>query len=252
MDRCNRGYKIGANGTYSITLKRASDSVTLLTYSNSNIATIRSSNTFIRPKWGIYRSLNSYSYLRDDSIRIAGISIQEGVLPVHLTNFTATNNNKKTLLKWSVENEFNFSNYEIEYSNNGYDFSKIGNVKADNKTAYNFEYNSNQQKQFYRLKLIDKDGKYSYSNIVSLVIKDKVELSLYPNPAKGFVVVASNKTYSNSSLIISDAVGIIVKKVSFKNAITTIPTNDFASGIYHIQLVENNQVICNNSFVITR
>ncbi len=244
--------KVGANGTYSITLKRVSDSVTLLSYNNANVATIRPSNTFIRPKWGIYRSLNSYSYLRDDTIRLANISIQEGVLPVHLTNFTASIINKKIELKWSVENEINFSDYEIEYSNNGIGFNKIGNVKAATKTAYNFIYNNNQPKQFYRLKLIDKDGRFSYSNIISLFTNDKVELSLYPNPAKNCITISTNELHSNSTLIISDAVGVVVKKTALTNAVTIIETNKFLNGIYHIQLLENNQIICNNTFVIAR
>ncbi len=244
--------KVGANGTYSMTLKRVSDDSVLLNYSSANILTIRPSNTFIRPKWGIYRSLNSYSYLRDDSIRIDGISIQEGVLPVHLKNFSATNNSNKILLKWNVENEINLGNYEVEYSSNNIDFKNIGNVKAANKTVYNLEYNNNQQKQFYRLKLIDKDGEFSYSNIISLFINNKIEISLYPNPAKDFIIISTNKISSKSTLIISDAIGIVVKKIPLTNTLTTISTSDFLNGIYHIQLEENNQIISNHSFVITR
>jgi hypothetical protein len=67
-------------GTYSITLKKVSDGTTLLSYSNNNIMTIRSDNTFIRPKWGIYRSLNNSADLRDEAVRFAGFSISEETL----------------------------------------------------------------------------------------------------------------------------------------------------------------------------
>jgi hypothetical protein len=67
------------NGTYSMTIKRVSDGTTLLSYSNNKIMTIRADNTFIRPKWGIYRSLDSPTDLRDEAVRFAGFSIQEGV-----------------------------------------------------------------------------------------------------------------------------------------------------------------------------
>ena len=244
--------KAGTNGTYFMEIKKVSDGTVLLSYNSTNIATIRPSNTFIRPKWGIYRSLNSYTYLRDDSIRIDGISIQEGVLPVNLTNFTATTLNKKTQLKWNVENEINFSNYEIEYSNNGINFIKIGNVKAANKTVYNFEHNSNQQKQFYRLRLVDKDGKFTYSNIISLFINDKAELSLYPNPANDFMTITANKFNTNSTIIIRDAIGVVIKKIDLTKTSTTIPTSNFINGMYHIQLLENNKIIGNQSFVIAR
>ena len=69
--------KIGANGTYSMQIKKVSDGTTILNYSNNNIMTIRSSNDFLRPKWGIYRSLNTPADLRDDSIRFNAFSIEE-------------------------------------------------------------------------------------------------------------------------------------------------------------------------------
>jgi hypothetical protein len=68
---------IGSSGTYSITLKKHSDGSVLLSYSNSDIATIRPDNTFIRPKWGIYRSLNDVENLRDEAVRFSDFSIAE-------------------------------------------------------------------------------------------------------------------------------------------------------------------------------
>ena len=68
---------VGSSGTYSITLKNHNDGTVLLSYSNSNIATIRPDNTFIRPKWGIYRSLNDVGNLRDEAVRFSDFSIAE-------------------------------------------------------------------------------------------------------------------------------------------------------------------------------
>ena len=49
----------------------------MLSYSNSDIATIRPDNSFIRPKWGIYRSLNDVGNLRDEAVRFSDFSIAE-------------------------------------------------------------------------------------------------------------------------------------------------------------------------------
>ncbi len=68
---------IGPNGTYAITIKKVSDNSVILSYSNTNIATIRPTNTFIRPKWGIYRSIATPSDLRDESILFSDFSIEE-------------------------------------------------------------------------------------------------------------------------------------------------------------------------------
>jgi hypothetical protein len=65
-------------GSYEITIKRISDGAVLLTYSNNNIDLWRDGATFCRPKWGIYRSLNNVSYLRDEEVRFADFCIAEG------------------------------------------------------------------------------------------------------------------------------------------------------------------------------
>lgn len=70
--------KYSTNGSYEVVIKRVSDGVTLLSYSNSNINMWRDETTFCRPKWGIYRSLNSISELRDEQVRFADFCIAEG------------------------------------------------------------------------------------------------------------------------------------------------------------------------------
>lgn len=70
--------KVGANGTYAITIKRLKDDKILLEYSNPDLETIRPNNDFIRPKWGIYRSLKKSETLRDEAVRFNDFSITEG------------------------------------------------------------------------------------------------------------------------------------------------------------------------------
>jgi hypothetical protein len=65
-------------GSYEITIKKLSDGALLLNYSNNNIDLWRSGATFCRPKWGIYRSLNNVSYLRDEEVQFADFCIAEG------------------------------------------------------------------------------------------------------------------------------------------------------------------------------
>lgn len=65
-------------GTYSITIRRMSDDSVLLTYTNTNIDMWRTGTTFIRPKWGIYRSLNDSTYLRDENVRFNDFGIAKG------------------------------------------------------------------------------------------------------------------------------------------------------------------------------
>ena len=81
------------SGTYSIEIKRLSDSALLLSYSNNSIKNWQTDADFVRPKWGIYRSLNSPSDLRDETVLFAGFSIEEtGTL-----SFNDSNLNKNSI-----------------------------------------------------------------------------------------------------------------------------------------------------------
>jgi hypothetical protein len=65
----------GTEGTYRLSLRDAATGKVLLSYADTAIDMWRTATTFIRPKWGIYRSLNHPSYLRDEQIRFADFSI---------------------------------------------------------------------------------------------------------------------------------------------------------------------------------
>lgn len=69
--------KVGLKGTYAITIKKVSDETVLMNYSNSNIQTIRADNSFIRPKWGMYRSLKDIANMKDETMRFSDFSIQQ-------------------------------------------------------------------------------------------------------------------------------------------------------------------------------
>jgi hypothetical protein len=71
--------KVDVKGSFSISIKRIKDGKELLFYTNPNLETIRPDNNFIRPKWGIYRSLKKMEDLREESVRFADFSITEGV-----------------------------------------------------------------------------------------------------------------------------------------------------------------------------
>ncbi|MEI8087627.1 MAG: hypothetical protein WCG93_15565, partial [Paludibacter sp.] len=65
------------HGTYSIVIKNVASGATILSYSNNDLMTIRSDNSFIRPKWGIYRSLLNSQDLRDEKVRFNSFYINE-------------------------------------------------------------------------------------------------------------------------------------------------------------------------------
>jgi len=191
--------KVGANGTYSMVIKRVSDDVTILSYSNSNIMTIRPDNDFIRPKWGIYRSLNNLGDLRDDSIRFNAFSIEEQpiVLPINLISFKTLLRGDKVDIIWTTATELNSKTFIVERSADGINFSAISSVvaSANSNTAKHYQYtdaNPPAGKNFYRLKMIDISGSFSYSAVAHVFLKENriSELFIYPNPVKDILQIS--------------------------------------------------------------
>ncbi|HEY2517469.1 MAG TPA: hypothetical protein VGI39_41635 [Polyangiaceae bacterium] len=76
-------YNASGNGSYALTLSRLKDGQTLLTYSSTSlqtwaVSTTASPTTYCRPKWGIYRSLNSPTYLRDEDVKFNDFCVAKG------------------------------------------------------------------------------------------------------------------------------------------------------------------------------
>lgn len=67
----------GESGKYEISILKVDDGDELFSYSNNNIRTWKTNADFIRPKWGIYRSLNNSDDLRDEIVLFANFSIEE-------------------------------------------------------------------------------------------------------------------------------------------------------------------------------
>jgi hypothetical protein len=69
----------GKHGSYSLTLRRVKDGAVLLTFTKADLALWREGASFVRPKWGLYRSLDEPAYLRDEEVRFADFSVGKAV-----------------------------------------------------------------------------------------------------------------------------------------------------------------------------
>ena len=117
-----------------------------------------------------------------------------GPLPVTLTKFTAAKKDCIINASWSVENELNFSHYELQASSDGINYTTINSVVASNIKNYNSVFDiSTQPAQLrggssilLRLKMVDKDASFKYSNVVpvnsSCDVKSSFVIYGYPIP----------------------------------------------------------------------
>jgi hypothetical protein len=113
-------------------------------------------------------------------------------LPLQLLSFTGSLVNNATLLNWTTNNEVNTANFEIERSTDGSNYNSIGTVAAGGNTtsAITYTYTDNDVTTlssaviYYRLKMVDRDGKFSYSNAISISLADIAgRVTVFPNPA---------------------------------------------------------------------
>jgi hypothetical protein len=141
---------------------------------------------------------NPLFFLQDvQANNVANISYtvsSAGPLPVTLTKFSAAKKDCIINAIWSVENELNFSHYELQASSDGITYTTINTVTANNIKNYNSAFDiSTQTAQlrggatiFLRLKMVDRDATFKYSDIVpvnsSCDVKSSFVIYGYPNP----------------------------------------------------------------------
>jgi hypothetical protein len=117
--------------------------------------------------------------------------IQATALPITLINFTGKKVGNTNNLNWQTSQEINASHFEIEKSRDANAFEKIGEMKANKSEKYEFNDQASNlipqtsNLKYYRLKLIDLDGKFQYSKIISITNNTDNETvgDFYPNPA---------------------------------------------------------------------
>jgi endonuclease I len=181
-----------------------------------------------------------------------------GALPVDVILFTGTLNGHTVKLDWDVATEINLDRYEVERSFNGTDYSKIGSVKAENKNTYGYNDNVEQtrgRRIYYRLKKVDKDGKYSYSAVFTLHVPLNTKFIVYPNPASDVLKLQLNNNSSETAtIIISDITGKIVLRQIAKSdqGIIRISTSNLGTGHYIIKMITSDAEYSQRAFIINK
>lgn len=118
-------------------------------------------------------------------------------LAVDFVAFTAQSSGQGVDLKWHITNEVNDDYFEVEYSLDGSHFSTIGKVKSTNGASTTYGYlhatPSLVKNNYYRLKQVDKDGKFKYSDIRVVKFNSTNTITVLPNPATNFVRIYSKQ-----------------------------------------------------------
>ncbi|MFZ1227518.1 MAG: T9SS type A sorting domain-containing protein, partial [Saprospiraceae bacterium] len=175
---------------------------------------------------------------------------QKTVLPLTLLSFTAEKSGENSLIKWTTTNEDEVRMFQIEKLENG-SYRPIGNVNtANNSSKQSYSYIDKSPYtgiNYYRIKTIDLNGSFVYSEIATLNFSNRIDASVYPNPASTELHV---KTNSEKAVIkniqIFDLTGkeYFIKANKGNGTEVSLDISSLKNGVYVLQLNtgEDNQL----------
>jgi len=182
-------------------------------------------------------------------------------LPVRLLELSAIPMQGSIVVSWNVSNEINMTSYEVEKSNNGRSFTKIGEVASRNSLqAHNYSFVDTAPVNgvnYYRLRLIDLNAAAKYTIIVRVDLDGKNNgIRIYPNPATGQTITLqlSNMQKGDYELLFYNSLGqFAYRKVihhdggsASKNI--SLP-GQLLRGIYSVQL-KSDKIVFSQSLIV--
>lgn len=167
-------------------------------------------------------------------------------LPNIITNFLADKYNDSVRLAWSLSTEVLGSNFIIERSNDGKLFSvltKIAAIGSGSHNYYTMDTAPLDNTSFYRLKIVNIDGSFFYSQITTINRDNKKHISVYPLPAHNYINVniSMPSLYGTVARLI-DINGSIIKSLSISNDILQIDLSNLVTGIYFLNFADGSSV----------
>jgi hypothetical protein len=157
-----------------------------------------------------------------------------GALPLRLISFTGSKQNNGALLQWKTENEINTSHFEIQKSSDGNNSTTIATANANNRSGINnYSFTDAQPitaNNFYRLKQIDFDGRFTYSSILKIQFIEKPVFTIYPNPAVNGLSISG--ATAGSVIYLYDAAGKQLLQRTINAQSLTISMDSYAKGMY--------------------
>lgn len=163
------------------------------------------------------------------------------VLPLQLISFQGLLFNTNAALQWQTANELNVGYFQLERKlPNENSFREVTSINAKNNGSGDYTYIDKYLPDgitWYRLRIIDRDGKASYSNIITIINKAKA-ISVFPNPAKDVLNVIYPVTNSKAIVTILSMDGRVVSgKINLLPNANHIDISGLAPGHYILKCV---------------
>ncbi|MFD2246058.1 T9SS type A sorting domain-containing protein [Pontibacter ruber] len=177
-------------------------------------------------------------------------------LPVELVSFQGKVTQSSIELNWTTASEKDNDRFEVEHSQDGHTFAKIGTVKGAGNSNVLLHYNFSDKKaaqgtNYYRIRQVDFDGKYELSNVIA--IENRASLAttgmvVYPNPATGSNITISlgNAASGNTLIRITNMNGRVVftQEVAAgeQQVDISLPSLQIPQGMYMVSLQDGSSL----------
>ena len=156
-------------------------------------------------------------------------------LPIEISSFTTSWQNKHPLLQWNATNTENTKQFNIQRSTDGRSFTTVGKVGVTKGAAYHFEDDYLPKSiVYYRLQQIDKTGAAFYSNTTLLAV-NQLQFSVFPNPTKGSIHL-SLATDAKVQVLVYDVTGKLVYNNTNFSSTDAIATDSWTKGTYLVKI----------------
>jgi glucose/arabinose dehydrogenase len=171
------------------------------------------------------------------------------VLPVDLVQFSASIRNGVVTLNWQTAAEQDIRHFEIEFGTDGRIFNKVGIVTGKNDprgASYEFDHilTSLVEQVYYRLKMVDLNGSFSYSDIVNVKPVTKNKSFVYPTLVDdGIIKIFIQDVFTSVRLINSNGSVINRMNISGRTGKIEMPVQGLSPGMYIVQLSGDNSII---------
>jgi hypothetical protein len=152
-------------------------------------------------------------------------------IPVELMRFTARPMEQTALLEWATASEINNKGFQIERQGVNSGWEILGFVNGEGKGAtYTFTDKGPLSIGYYRLRQIDNNGKEVLSKVVSVSLKDKNKLSIYPNPVATILTIATEASGD------FDILNLLGQTVLHGKATQRIDVSSLPNGTYFLKI----------------
>jgi len=171
-------------------------------------------------------------------------------LPVNSLSFNVSKASGSNLLQWSTSSELNTKNFELQRSTTGNGFITIATVNAsgNSSTTKNYQYSDPVSLNpapvyYYRLKMVDLNGNFTYSDILLIKNTKATVVTVYPNPAQDKVIInVTDKSLMNTNATLTDVGGKLLQNVLITQTVTTIDIHNYERGVYMLRLANGESV----------